>query len=100
MAERFIACFLRTGRTLERDAGSGFADAEDGDATVGKDLEPAPCDGFREAKAKSRKRRSGARRQEHGHVYGENGERSGAEPEEVADGSSHGVAGDVSGGPR
>ena len=50
-----------------------------------------PCDGFREAKAKSRKRRFGPRRDEHGHVRGENGERCGAEPEEVADGSSHGM---------
>lgn len=50
-----------------------------------------PCDGFREAKAKSRKRRFGPRRDEHGHVCGENGERCGAEQEEVADGSSHGV---------
>ena len=67
------------GRTREAEGGE---QAEHGEA---------PCDGFREAKAKSRKRRSGARRQEHGHVYGENGERSGAEPEEVADGSSHGM---------
>ena len=51
----------------------------------------APCDGFREAKAKSWNRRSGPRRHEHGHVCGENGERCGAEPEEVADGSSHGA---------
>ena len=47
--------------------------------------------GFRETKANRWRRRFRPRRDEHGHVCGENGERCGAEPEEVADGSSHGV---------